>query len=104
MCVTFQAWELSSRLLELGGVYEAFGAFEGALSIYQRIASSMAPSPGFENVLFRCAVVMRYMASLEVKENIIFRHAVVMQYMAHSEVDNVLVVVVNLFDQELTAG
>ncbi|CAM9284637.1 unnamed protein product, partial [Laminaria digitata] len=60
-----EAWELSARLLELGGVYEAFGAFEGALSIYQRIASSMAPSPGFEDVLFRCAVVMRYMASLE---------------------------------------
>lgn len=63
-----QAWEMSSRLLELGGVYESFGAFEGALSIYQRIASSMAPSAGFENVLFRCAVVMRYMASLEVHQ------------------------------------
>ena len=66
MCF-FQAWELSARLLELGGVYEAFGAFEGALSIYQRIASIMSPSPGFEDVLFRCAVVMRYMASLEVQ-------------------------------------
>ncbi|CAN0122715.1 unnamed protein product, partial [Ectocarpus sp. 8 AP-2014] len=38
---------------------------EGALHIYQRIASSMPLSSGFEDVLFRCAVVMRYMATLE---------------------------------------
>lgn len=55
------------RMMELAGVYESFGAFEGALSIYQRIASSMPLSKGFEDVLFRCAVVMRYMASLEVR-------------------------------------
>lgn len=57
---------MSARLLELGGVYESFGAFEGALSIYERIASSMTASAGFENVLFRCAVVLRYMSSLQV--------------------------------------
>ncbi|CAM9357249.1 unnamed protein product, partial [Ectocarpus sp. 12 AP-2014] len=60
-----QVWELPARLLELGGVYESFGSFEGALHIYQRIASSMPFSSGFEDVLFRCAVVMRYMATLE---------------------------------------
>ncbi|CBJ48511.1 hypothetical protein Esi_0025_0033 [Ectocarpus siliculosus] len=60
-----QVWELPARLLELGGVYESFGSFEGALHIYQRIASSMPLSSGFEGVLFRCAVVMRYMATLE---------------------------------------
>ncbi|CAM9467775.1 unnamed protein product [Ectocarpus fasciculatus] len=60
-----QVWELPARLLELGEVYESFGSFEGALHIYQRIASSMPLSSGFEDVLFRCAVVMRYMATLE---------------------------------------
>ncbi|CAM9269484.1 unnamed protein product [Ectocarpus sp. 4 AP-2014] len=60
-----QVWELPARLLELGGVYESFGSFEGALHIYQRIARSMPLSSGFEDVLFRCAVVMRYMATLE---------------------------------------
>eukprot|EP00752_Nemacystus_decipiens_P005087 g4616.t1 len=60
-----QVWELPVRLLELGGVYESFGSFEGALYIYQRIASSMPLSTGFEDVLFRCAVVMRYMSTLE---------------------------------------
>lgn len=74
-------------MLELGGVYEAFGAFEGALSIYQRIASSMAPSPGFEDVLFRCAVVMRYMASLEVR-NMFLRCAVIMRCIASLEAQN----------------
>lgn len=53
-------------MLELGGVYESFGSFEGALYIYQRIASSMPLSSGFEDALFRCAVVMRYMSTLEV--------------------------------------
>lgn len=52
--------------MELGGVYESFGSFEGALHIYQRIASSMPLLGGFEDVLFRCAVVMRYMSTLEV--------------------------------------
>lgn len=47
-------------------MYESFGSFEGALYIYQRIASSMPLSSGFEDVLFRCAVVMRYMSTLEV--------------------------------------
>ncbi|CAM9719035.1 unnamed protein product, partial [Scytosiphon promiscuus] len=60
-----QVWELPARLLELGGVYESFGSFEGALHIYQRIASSMPLSSGFADVLFRCAVVMRYMSILE---------------------------------------
>lgn len=60
-----QAWELPLRLFELAEVYEAYGSFEGALSIFMRIASSMPFSRGFEIVLFRCAVVMRYIASLE---------------------------------------
>lgn len=47
-------------------MYESFGSFEGALYIYQRISSSMPLSSGFEDVLFRCAVVMRYMSTLEV--------------------------------------
>lgn len=47
-------------------MYESFGSFEGALYIYQRIASSMPLSSGFEDVLFRCAAVMRYMSTLEV--------------------------------------
>lgn len=62
-----QAWELPLRLFELGGVYESYGSFEGALSIYQHIASSMPFVAGFEDALFRCAVVMRYMASLRVR-------------------------------------
>lgn len=62
-----KVWELPVRLMELGGVYESFGSFEGALHIYQRIASSMPLSSGFADVLFRCAVVMRYMATLEVR-------------------------------------
>ena len=61
-----QAWELPLRLFELGGVYESYGSFEGALRIYQQIASCMPFVRGFEDVLFRCAVVMRYMASLQV--------------------------------------
>jgi len=64
--VLCQVWELPARLLEIGGVYESFGSFEGALYIYQRIGSSMPTSSGFEYVLFRCAVVMRYMSTLEV--------------------------------------
>lgn len=50
-------------------MYESFGSFEGALYIYQRIASSMPLSSGFEDVLFRCAVVMRYMSTLEVSQS-----------------------------------
>lgn len=61
-----KVWELPARLMELGGVYESFGSFEGALHIYQRLGSSMPLSSGFEDVLFRCAVVMRYMSTLEV--------------------------------------
>ncbi|CAN0450255.1 unnamed protein product, partial [Discosporangium mesarthrocarpum] len=59
-----KVWELPQRLFELGQVYECYGAFEGALAIYERIAGAMPFSRGFQDILFRCAVVMRYLASL----------------------------------------
>lgn len=61
-----KTWELPLRLFELGGVYESYGSFEGALFIYQHIAGSTPSVAGFEDVLFRSAVLMRYMSSLPV--------------------------------------
>ncbi|CAM9335430.1 unnamed protein product, partial [Phaeothamnion confervicola] len=57
-------WNLPRTLYELGRVYESYGAFEGALAVYQHIATALPFYPEFAAVAFRAAVVMRHLASV----------------------------------------
>ena len=35
-------WELPGVLFEMGQIYEAYGAFEGALAVYQQIVTTLS--------------------------------------------------------------
>ncbi|CAM9519143.1 unnamed protein product [Chrysoparadoxa australica] len=60
----FKVWEMPQRFFELGQIYENFGAFEGALAIYQQIAEALPSFPLYPEVLFRAVVVMKHLSTL----------------------------------------
>jgi hypothetical protein len=43
-------WQLPGVLFEMGQIYEAYGAFEGALAVYQQIVTTLSFYPKYTEV------------------------------------------------------
>jgi hypothetical protein len=45
-----KVWQLPGVLFEMGQIYEAYGAFEGALAVYQHIVTTLSFYPKYTEV------------------------------------------------------